>query len=58
MIDQIKESTVIPLGVLRVGGRQGYVSVQSVYQYSFVLLRHLVDLAVILPGAETCIKLY
>lgn len=68
VIDQ-KESTVIPLDVLRdschwlmVGGRQGYVSVQSVYQYSFSLSCHLVDLAVLFTLVQrpvlNCIKLY
>lgn len=69
VIDQIKESTVIPLSELRdschrleVGGRQGYVSVQSVYQYSLYLSCHLVDLAVLFSVVQrpvlNCIKLY
>lgn len=69
VIDQIKESTVITLSVLRDGchwltesGRQGYVSVQSVYQYSFYLSCHLVDLAVLFSLVQrpvlNCIKLY
>lgn len=70
VIDQIKESTVIPLSVLlrdgcrwlKVGGRQGYVSVQSVYQYSLYLSCHLVDLAVLFSVVQrpvlNCIKLY
>lgn len=44
------------------GGRQGYVSVQSVYQYSFYLSCHLVDLAVLFSLVQrsvlNCIKLY
>lgn len=66
VIDQIKESTVIPLSELRdschrlkVGGRQGYVSVQSVYQYSLYLSCHFGgSCCFILRSPETCIKLY
>lgn len=47
---------------LKVGGRQGNVSVQSVYQYSFYLSCHLVDLAVLFSVVQrpvlNCIKLY
>lgn len=47
---------------LKVGGRQGYVSVQSVYQYSLYLSCHLVDLAVLFSVVQrpvlNCIKLY
>lgn len=68
MIDQIKESTVIPhsvaegrLPLAEIGKREGYVSVQSVYQYSLYLC-HLVDLAVLFSVVQrpvlNCIKLY